>query len=150
MTTTNKHDQGAQKRVSLLEKTDLTIDEVKQCANIGWRLYQGGLYGDAAKYLRRAANENHPLAQEVLVDICFRGLDGKSYSYYESAMWYLLAAQGGDPDAASYLEAECPGVLQLNDAEQQINLIVKMWISNSPPKYLTRHRLSTTGMIRYA
>lgn len=150
MATTNKHDHVRRKRLYLLKKEILSIEQVKQCADIGWELYQDGSYNDAARFLRRAANENHPLAQDILADICFRGLDGRSHSYYESAMWYLLAAQGGDPDAASYLEAECPGILGMHDAKQQMDLIVNMWISKQPQKYITRHKISTAEPIHYA
>lgn len=95
----------------------------------GYRLYTQSEFEDAAAYLGHAASLNHPGAQELYADICYRQLDDEPHSYSEAAMWYLLAASGPyhDPDAASYLESILPGILKEDNETEQIKSIVRYW-----------------------
>ncbi len=74
-------------------------------ANEGSRLHFEGIDLERAyRYLKRASQGYHPLAQGLYADVCGRQLDGKFHLNSEAAMWYVLAAKGGS-DAAAFLSS---------------------------------------------
>lgn len=103
---------------------DVQLLRIKNEANIGFSLYIQGKYAWAAKHLKRASMENHPLAQDLYADICLRDLDGKVHAYEEAAMWYLLSALGGDPNSRTYLNSIIPDIFALGNSDLQMAKIV--------------------------
>jgi len=90
-----------------------------------------GNFSEAAKYLKKASSENHPLAQQFYADICRRNLDGKSHTLKEAAMWYLLSAHGGDSQSYSYLSSISPRIFSNPDYDSQMESIVKKWVCDT-------------------
>lgn len=107
------------------------VEERRANADKGYHFYCLGEYKTSARYLKRAARGNHPLAQEVYADICYRRLDGGIHPLKESAMWYLLAARGGASDSFSYLSSFISqAILQEIDPKQTLESIVAQWVKD--------------------
>jgi hypothetical protein len=115
------------------DEFDTRVSELRKVwiedeANRGFGLYQTGDYVQAAQHLKKAAIENHPLAQELYADICLRELDGKPRTLKEAAMWYLLSAKGGDPQSHSYLESIISNIFEIPHPNAQMESIVGKWV----------------------
>ena len=95
-------------RIRLLKQL-WRVEERGPNADYGWTEWIKGQHEQGARYLKRAAQGGHPLAQGVYAGICLQQSDEKFHTLAESAMWYCLAARGGDPDAFSYLRTCVPG-----------------------------------------
>ena len=63
-------------------------------------------YGQAAKYYRKAAEQNHSMAQFNLGVMYARG-QGVAQDAVQSAMWFGRAAHGGDAGAQFHLGDRC-------------------------------------------
>ena len=122
-------------------------------ANEGFEHYRAGEYQDAAEYLEKASLAYHPFAQRLYADICLRQLDDKPHSYMEAAMWYLLAALGGDSQSYSYLKSIVPSVLNDDDYESQAKAIAQYWVlvksleefTKKTPKSIADYTMAQSG-----
>jgi hypothetical protein len=115
----------------VFELTKIWSDrELVRDANTGFELYTSGDFKNAAKPLKRASLEYHPLAQQFYADICLRKLDEKPHSLKEAAMWYLLSAKGGDPQSYSYLVSIVPNIFESANPNSQMEAIVRKWVYN--------------------
>lgn len=101
---------------------------IQKDADAGYELHKSGNFQEASKHLKRAAMGNHPIAQQLFADICLRQLDDKDHCYLDAAMWYLLAARQGAPEAQAYLASLIPDILQSTNHVAQMKAIVGCWV----------------------
>lgn len=113
---------NALKQIWLMQERLINADK-------GFTLYTSEQFNEAAKFLKKASQGYHPIAQQLYGDICFRQLDDKPHSLIEASMWYLLSALGGDPQSASYLGSIIPRIWDISDHKSQMRSIVGVWVA---------------------
>lgn len=102
--------------------------ETEADAKQGFSLYEEGKFLEAGRYLERASNQNHPFAQHLYADICFRQLDDQPHSLKEAAMWYLLSSYG-DTDSLAYVQSIVPDLFEAyKSPKEQMEAIVRNWV----------------------
>lgn len=114
-------------RIQLL-KTAWRSEERDYNANYGYKLWLKNEHLQASRYLKRASQAHHALAQEMYADVCARSLDGKFHFKTEAAMYYYLAALGGCPDSFSYLNTLGLNIDWGERKPEIINNIVEIWV----------------------
>ena len=116
--------------VHKLEASLLNNMEVETITKTGFDLYKEGKSKDAATFLEKASDQNHPFAQQLYADICFRQLDDQPHSLKEAAMWYLLSSHG-NADSLAYVESVVPDLFEMyKSPKQQMEMIVQTWVLN--------------------
>lgn len=117
--------------VALWQEDQASMEDVPSVdARNGFTLYREGKYAEAAPLLLKESERNHPHAQELYADICYRQLDKAPHSLLEAAMWYLLAAKNGSTQSDSYVRSLVPRIWDIQEGKDQMRAIVLSWVLN--------------------